>query len=92
MDYDLVSADDLIGETVVDLENRFLSKYRPTVGLARTYCTSGVCQWRDSRLPTELLAEFCEKHLDAVPDYADDETVDINGTTYTLEDLGQTAR
>ena len=38
VDYDLIGSDDVIGETVVDLENRFLSKYRATCGLPLTYC------------------------------------------------------
>ena len=37
MDWDLVGADDLIGETKIDLENRFYSRHRPTCGLPRTY-------------------------------------------------------
>ena len=41
-DYDLFGTDDIIGETVVDLENRFLTKYRATCGLPQTYCVS-VC-------------------------------------------------
>ena len=36
-DYDLVSSDDLIGETVIDLENRFLTKLRATCGVPQTY-------------------------------------------------------
>lgn len=38
-DYDLLTSDDPIGETVIDLENRFLSKYRATCGVAQTYFT-----------------------------------------------------
>lgn len=37
MDYDLTSADDLIGETKIDLENRFLSHYHSSCGLAQTF-------------------------------------------------------
>ena len=37
MDYDLIGRDDLIGETVVDLENRYLTKYRSTCGLPQSY-------------------------------------------------------
>ncbi|GFY74837.1 otoferlin [Trichonephila inaurata madagascariensis] len=38
-DWNLVGSDALIGETVIDLENRFYSKHRPTCGLARVYET-----------------------------------------------------
>lgn len=37
LDWDLVGSDDLIGETKLDLENRFYSKYRATCGLAYKY-------------------------------------------------------
>ena len=36
-DWDLVGTDDLIGETKIDLENRYYSKHRANCGLARKY-------------------------------------------------------
>ena len=37
MDHDLLSADDLIGSTDIDLENRFLSLHRAHIGLPENF-------------------------------------------------------
>ena len=36
-DWDLLSPDDVIGETSIDLENRYYSKHRPECGMAEKY-------------------------------------------------------
>lgn len=36
-DWDLTSADDLIGETKIDIENRFYSKHRAHCGISGEY-------------------------------------------------------
>ncbi|XP_072122859.1 myoferlin-like isoform X4 [Mobula birostris] len=59
-DYDMVTHDDKIGETVIDLENRFLSRFGAHCGLPRTYCTGGPTQWRDQVKPTERLINLCK--------------------------------
>ena len=38
-DYDLLTSDDPIGETIIDLENRYLSQYRAVCGVPQTYYT-----------------------------------------------------
>lgn len=37
-DFDLLSRDEKVGETVIDLENRLLSRFGSYCGLAQTYC------------------------------------------------------
>ena len=37
MDYDALSADDLIGETNIDLENRLYNRHRGNCGISSTY-------------------------------------------------------
>ncbi|XP_072292290.1 otoferlin-like, partial [Eucyclogobius newberryi] len=59
-DWDLVGTDDLIGETKIDLENRFYSKYRATCGVARTYSIHGYNVWRDPMKPTHILSKLCK--------------------------------
>uniref|UniRef100_A0A3B3CY95 Dysferlin, limb girdle muscular dystrophy 2B (autosomal recessive) n=1 Tax=Oryzias melastigma TaxID=30732 RepID=A0A3B3CY95_ORYME len=81
-DHDLLSKDEKIGETVIDLENRFLSKYGATCGLPRSYCVSGVNQWRDQLTPRQLLARLCERRNLRKPVY-DDNGVRFRGLRYT---------
>ncbi|XP_077583821.1 fer-1-like protein 6 isoform X1 [Stigmatopora nigra] len=64
-DYDMVGGDDLIGETRIDLENRFYSRHRATCGLPTEYSLEGYNAWRDCLKPSELLTKLCrENNLD----------------------------
>ncbi|XP_048584840.1 myoferlin isoform X2 [Nematostella vectensis] len=87
MDYDLVSRDDLIGETVVDLENRFLTRYRACCGLPQTYCTSGINQWRDSQTPRQILDLFCESQGKGRPQYLGNMKLVLDNRVYTLQEF-----
>ena len=58
MDHDATSADDLIGYTAVDLENRFLSSFQATCGIPKLYYIAGPCKWRHQLLPSELLDKY----------------------------------
>uniref|UniRef100_A0A4W6EV00 Dysferlin, limb girdle muscular dystrophy 2B (autosomal recessive) n=1 Tax=Lates calcarifer TaxID=8187 RepID=A0A4W6EV00_LATCA len=71
-DHDMLTKDEKIGETVIDLENRFLSKYGAMCGLPQSYCVSGVNQWRDQLTPRQLLNRVCERQNLRKPVYQDD--------------------
>nr|XP_023422086.1 LOW QUALITY PROTEIN: otoferlin [Cavia porcellus] len=60
-DWDLVGTDDLIGETKIDLENRFYSKHRATCGIAQTYSVHGYNIWRDPLKPSQILTRLCKE-------------------------------
>ncbi|XP_045883099.1 fer-1-like protein 6 isoform X2 [Meles meles] len=59
-DHDLIGTDDLIGETRIDLENRFYSRHRATCGLQSQYEIEGYNAWRDTSKPTEILTKLCK--------------------------------
>ncbi|KAK4877630.1 hypothetical protein RN001_010136 [Aquatica leii] len=83
-DWDLVSADDMIGETRIDLENRFYSRHRATCGLALTYEEEGYNAWKDSMKPTQILAKMCKDAKIDPPIYSDGE-VKIGRVTLSLQ-------
>uniref|UniRef100_A0A7N8YDM2 Dysferlin, limb girdle muscular dystrophy 2B (autosomal recessive) n=1 Tax=Mastacembelus armatus TaxID=205130 RepID=A0A7N8YDM2_9TELE len=85
-DHDMVTKDEKIGETVIDLENRFLSKYGAMCGLPQSYCVSGVNQWRDQLTPRQLLFRVCERQNLRMPVY-ENNVVHFRGHQYTAADL-----
>ncbi|XP_028302961.1 fer-1-like protein 4 isoform X2 [Gouania willdenowi] len=78
MDHDLVGADDLIGETRIDLENRFYSRHRASCGLALYYDVDGYNQWRDAKKPSTILGELCKKNGIPTPEYRTSEVKVLN--------------
>ncbi|XP_071963772.1 otoferlin-like [Antedon mediterranea] len=78
-DWDLVGLDSLIGETVIDLENRLFSKHRPTCGLPEEYALYGYNKWRDPEKPTEILQKICEENRFEPPIYSGGGQVTVNG-------------
>uniref|UniRef100_A0A7N9ARY9 Dysferlin, limb girdle muscular dystrophy 2B (autosomal recessive) n=1 Tax=Mastacembelus armatus TaxID=205130 RepID=A0A7N9ARY9_9TELE len=84
-DHDMVTKDEKIGETVIDLENRFLSKYGAMCGLPQSYCVSGVNQWRDQLTPRQLLFRVCERQNLRMPVY-ENNVVHFRGHQYTAEE------
>uniref|UniRef100_A0A672V2C0 C2 domain-containing protein n=1 Tax=Strigops habroptila TaxID=2489341 RepID=A0A672V2C0_STRHB len=72
-DHDLVGSDDLIGETKIDLENRFYSKHRANCGVASQYDINGYNTWRDAFKPTQILDSLCKKNSLPAAEYRREE-------------------
>ncbi|XP_072293204.1 myoferlin-like isoform X1 [Eucyclogobius newberryi] len=87
-DYDLLSRDEKVGETVIDLENRLLSRFRPSCGLPETYCISGINQWRDQLKPSQILLNVAKiKGVTAPCLEADGTTMTFAGKRYNLQEF-----
>ncbi|XP_070962563.1 myoferlin-like isoform X3 [Oncorhynchus clarkii lewisi] len=84
-DYDLLTRDEKVGETVIDLENRFLSRFGSYCGLPQTYCISGINQWRDHLKPSQILQNLARLKGVPPPRLEDDgKALSFSGTQYTL--------
>nr|XP_032654534.1 otoferlin [Chelonoidis abingdonii] len=82
-DWDLVGSDDLIGETKIDLENRYYSKHRATCGISQTYSTHGYNTWRDPGKPTQILAKLCREGKVDGPHYGPGGRVKVANRVFT---------
>ncbi|XP_046873889.1 otoferlin-like [Hypomesus transpacificus] len=81
-DWDLVGTDDLIGETRVDLENRYYSKHRATCGIASNYAIHGYNVWRDPMKPTQILGKLCKDGKLDGPHYGPGGRVKVGNRVY----------
>ncbi|KAG7216326.1 hypothetical protein INR49_021730 [Caranx melampygus] len=87
-DYDLLSRDEKVGETVIDLENRLLSRFRSCCGLPQTYCVSGINQWRDQLKPSQILQNVARVRGVPPPHIeADGTSLSFSGKLYNLQDF-----
>ncbi|CAF5017184.1 unnamed protein product, partial [Rotaria sp. Silwood1] len=71
-DWDMTSSNDMIGETKIDIENRWFSCHRATCGLPKRYDSAGYNTWRDTKKPTIILTELCRTTNINVPVYTAD--------------------
>lgn len=78
LDHDLVGVDDVIGETRLDLENRFYSRHRASCGLPLHYDIEGYNVWRDAKKPSIILTELCRKHSVPDPEFRTNEVKVLN--------------
>jgi len=86
-DWDLIGTDDKIGQTTIDLENRYYTKYRAWCGLPKSYYTSGPFVWRDQKLPKEWLDDRCRANGWDDPVWNGNTSVLVNKRTYNLSDF-----
>ncbi|GAA6086331.1 myoferlin isoform X1 [Tachysurus ichikawai] len=87
-DFDLLTRDEKVGETVIDLENRLLSRFGSYAGLPQTYCISGPNQWRDQLKPSQILQHHARMKGVSPPRSEDNgNTLSFNGREYLLSDF-----
>ncbi|XP_061083381.1 myoferlin-like [Conger conger] len=87
-DYDLLTRDEKVGETIIDLENRFLSRFGSYCGLPETYCSSGINQWRDQLKPSQILQNLTKLRGISPPETRDNgNTLSFGGKEYSLLDF-----
>ncbi|XP_066595937.1 otoferlin [Prorops nasuta] len=86
-DYDSTTSDDLIGETQIDIENRFYSGHRAHCGLAKIYRSTGYDAWRDYEKPRQILNRLCRRNNLPMPEYSR-KSVQIGKCKFPIEASG----
>ncbi|XP_017482314.1 PREDICTED: fer-1-like protein 6 [Rhagoletis zephyria] len=79
-----VFADDYIGSTFIDLEDRWRTKHRAVVGIAKEYSKSGYNKWRNIATPFEILTELCSQR-DLPPPKFLEKSIEVDGLKFKDE-------
>lgn len=85
-DFDLLSRDEKVGETIIDLENRLLSRFGACAGLPQSYYISGINAWRDQLKPSQLLHNLA-KMKGLSPPVISSTSLSYNGQEYVLSEI-----
>ncbi|XP_043568406.1 myoferlin isoform X1 [Chiloscyllium plagiosum] len=85
-DFDLLTRDEKVGETIIDLENRLLSRFGAYSGLPQSYCVSGVNTWRDQLKPSQLLQNLAKMKGLSQP-VISSTSLSYNGQEYLLNEI-----
>ncbi|XP_065073914.1 fer-1-like protein 6 [Ochlerotatus camptorhynchus] len=93
IDRDTCSSDDLIGSTIIDIEDRFRTRHFATFGLPQEFNTTGYNAWRFPKKPSSLLDQICFQNGIVGPTYFGS-VVQLAGVTFhdetvlsTIEDI-----
>ncbi|XP_061388297.1 otoferlin [Musca vetustissima] len=78
--------DEPIGSTSIDLEDRWRSRHRATVGIANEFSSIGYNKWRDSQTPREILEDLCKKNDIKLPRYKDNR-IEVDGVSFEDETI-----
>lgn len=87
-DHDNLNRDDLVGQTVIDVEERLMARSMPLNGVPQTYRTEGMDAWRFQKKPSEILAKLCEQHGFPPPAYSSKKVNDEDGQEKRREAKG----
>ncbi|KAH8364737.1 hypothetical protein KR084_010757 [Drosophila pseudotakahashii] len=79
-DHDKIK-DEVIGQTNVDLEDRWRSRHRATVGVANEYTRSGYNHWHDLKSPSEILIDLCQRR-GIRPPYYYGNVIEVDGMLF----------
>ncbi|XP_020816965.1 otoferlin isoform X2 [Drosophila serrata] len=79
-DHDKIK-DEIIGHTIIDLEDRWRTRHRATVGLPNEYSKSGYNHWHDKILPSEILLDLCKKK-EIPPPYYYGNVIEVDGILF----------
>ncbi|PNF38878.1 hypothetical protein B7P43_G09907 [Cryptotermes secundus] len=92
MDFDIAGLDDIVGETSINLENRYYSRHRATCGLASSYEVAGYNRWRDVSKPSHILQNLCRKCNISGPKYIGGHIVLGDCDEVKLQELRENSR
>lgn len=95
-DRDTLTRSDLIGTTVIDLEDRVMTKYLASCSLMREFNSGGYNAWRNLLLPSEILSNLCVDLEMGMPQYFSDHVtlagIDFKDTSKITKDPNKKER